>query len=64
MEAHQERVVEEKKELDKKLKDLEQFIYESPVYKTVSMCEKARLVDQLEVMRAYSSILNLRIVNF
>jgi len=64
MAPHQQRVVDEKTELDKKLTALSEFINSSSIFGTLPQEEKARLVCQEEVMKDYSSILGERIAAF
>jgi hypothetical protein len=63
MKAYQERVMEEKAELDKKILSLSLF-RDGDVYKTLASPEKARLTNQYRVMQVYSYILGERISNF
>lgn len=64
MEPHQERVVNEKKELDEKLDKLKAFIDTSPTFKGLHEDERGRLNRQFDVMAEYSSILSQRIEAF
>jgi hypothetical protein len=64
MEPHQERVVAEKAELDKKARALSQFIGNSPVFDTLDLAEQGRLREQNDVMWRYSEILGARIAAF
>ena len=43
---HQERVVTEMLKLDKKIKDLDEFIVNNPIYKTLPEDEQVRLIQQ------------------
>jgi hypothetical protein len=61
MEAYQERVITEKRELDVRLAKLEAFIKESKVWRTLSMYEQTLLTHQAEHMSCYSGILAERI---
>lgn len=63
MQPHQQRVIDEKKELDIKLDKLTDFL-KSERSKTVSLPDIELLVKQQDVMSEYSSILARRIVNF
>jgi len=63
MEAYQERVVEEKKELDEKISKLSPFI-SSEKFLSVKEDEANRLRNQLSIMVDYSNILGERIANF
>lgn len=64
MEAYQERVVEEKQDLDGKIQRLENFVNSKNFPETVEAGERTRLLHQLNVMLEYSSILSDRIENF
>lgn len=61
---HQQRVIDEKAELDVKLAALGEFISKSPIFAALHDEERARLVCQEEVMKDYSSILGERISAF
>lgn len=60
---HQVRVVEEKKELDKKIDKLTVFLF-APTFNALDESEKARLRLQHSVMKLYSEILGQRIAAF
>ena len=62
MEDYQNRVVEEKKELDIKIDKLGSFLYGDKV--NVVASEAIRMGKQLDVMKEYSVILADRISNF
>ena len=64
MQPHQQRVVNEKKELDEKLDSLKAFIETSPIFKSLPADERGRLGKQFDVMAAYSRILSQRIAAF
>lgn len=64
MQRHQQRVVDEKRELDLKAKALSVFIAASPVFETLDPDEKERLHEQSHVMQQYSDILADRIAAF
>ena len=64
MQPHQERVVEEKKELDSKLNRLKDFIQTSPQFEKLPLDEQERLTSQERVMSEYSNILQARIDAF
>lgn len=64
MQPHQQRVIEEKTELDAKLTKLGQFIDASPVLKTLDVAERNRLVRQRHYMGQYSKVLSERIEAF
>lgn len=61
---HQQRVVDEKAELDKKATALSNFIGENPAFATIDAAEQGRLREQCEVMWQYSEILGARIAAF
>jgi hypothetical protein len=61
---HQQRVVDEKAELDKKIEALSKFINSSPVFKSLPHDEQGRMEYQLLIMAEYSSILGERIAAF
>jgi histone acetyltransferase (RNA polymerase elongator complex component) len=60
MKPHEERVVQEKKELDRKLHKLELFI-QGATFLTLDEKEKELLRTQAKVMISYSVILDERI---
>ncbi len=64
MQPHQQRVVDEKNELDKKANALSEFIAHSPIFEGLDPEEQERLRDQNDVMWRYSEILGERIANF
>ena len=64
LQPHQQRVIEEKDELDKKIAALGYFIGETPFFKNVDSAEQGRLLEQLRAMREYSEILDMRIQVF
>jgi hypothetical protein len=64
MQPHQQRVVDEKKELDEKLDKLKAFIDTNPVFKTLPEDERSRLNRQFDAMAEYSNILAQRIMAF
>ena len=61
---HQQRVVDEKTELDIKAKALSNFIGNNPVFADVDAEEQERLKEQCEIMWQYSEILGQRIAAF
>lgn len=63
MAPHQQRVVDEKADLDEKLTKLVAF-FGNPLWATLPSDEQARLSRQSEVMREYSDILGERIAAF
>lgn len=64
MQPHQQRVVDEKKDLDEKLDKLKAFIEANPIFKTLPEDERGRLGHQFDAMAQYSSILSQRIAAF
>lgn len=64
MVPHQQRVVDEKKELDKKANALSQFIGRNHVFGKLDPAEQERLKEQNEIMWQYSEILGKRIAAF
>jgi hypothetical protein len=61
---HQERVVNEKKDLDAKISALNTFITSNPAYVGLSEGERSRLKRQWDAMKEYSDILGERIAAF
>lgn len=61
---HQQRVVDEKTELDVKTLALCKFIYIGSIFPTLSVDEQYLLKDQCEYMSQYSRILGERIAAF
>jgi hypothetical protein len=66
MQPHQQRVIDEKKELDDKLERLLAFIGEGngPIFSTLVAEEQQRLTTQARIMKEYSDILADRINAF
>lgn len=64
MQPHQQRVVDEKTELDTKANALSNFIGTSPIFDTLDAAEQERLKQQNDVMWQYSEILGARIAAF
>ena len=63
IQPHQQRVIDERAELDGRIAKLAAFV-ESPAFLSVRHDEQERLKDQLDVMRIYSEILAARIRAF
>ena len=63
MQPHQQRVVDEKKELDVKLEKLSAFI-QGPIFQTLKSDEQERLTRQIKLMDQYSGVLAERIEAF
>ncbi len=61
---YQQRVVDEKKDLDEKLDKLKAFIETNPTFKDIHADERGRLGRQFDTMAEYSSILSQRIAAF
>jgi septum formation inhibitor MinC len=64
LEPHQQRVVDEKKELDEKATKLSNFIGTNPIFAGIHPDEQERLKEQCEIMWQYSEILGKRIAAF
>lgn len=64
MQPHQQRVVDEKTELDKKAEALSDFIGNSPTFETLDAEEQERMKEQNDIMWQYSEILGARISAF
>lgn len=61
---HQQRVIDEKAELDKKHEALVKFRKESPIFANLPFDEQLLLVHQSCLMAQYSSVLGERIAKF
>lgn len=61
---HQQRVIDEKSELDKKIYALYEFIQNNEIFKSLDEKEQDRLNRQHSSMLVYSGILNERISAF
>ncbi len=64
MQPHEQRVVDEKADLDVKLTALQKFIETSPIFQQLSALDKELLEDQAMHMFHYSNTLRLRITRF
>lgn len=65
MQAHEERVVLEKKELDEKLSKLKDFCFSgNKIFSGLSPEERDSLEEQYSIMQQYSEILGVRIKRF
>lgn len=64
LQPHQQRVVDEKTELDKKATALSEFIGTHPTFETLAPAEQERMKQQNEIMWQYSEILGARIAAF
>lgn len=63
MQAHQERVVAERADLDDKMDKLSKFL-DTNTYYNLPEGEKGRLVEQLGIMNQYRDVLDRRIAAF
>ena len=63
MQPFQQRVIDERSELDQKIKALDAFTH-GEIYKTLPPPEKADMAAQLHTMRTYSYLLASRIARF
>ncbi len=63
MQPHQQRVIDEKTELDDKLSKLVKF-YDTDIYAKLDEAERVRLSRQGQLMSEYSDILGQRIAAF
>ena len=61
---HQQRVIEEKRELDAKATALSNFIGLNKTFEALDATEQERLREQCEIMWQYSEILGARIAAF
>lgn len=64
IQPHQQRVIDEKTELDKKATALSIFISVNPIFNTIDPDEQELLKLQNDVMWQYSEILAQRIAKF
>ena len=64
MQPHQQRVLDEKSELDSKAKALSDFLGNSDIFPSLDSAEQKRLKEQCEIMWKYSEILGKRIAAF
>jgi hypothetical protein len=64
MPPHQQRVIDEKRELDEKATKLSNFIGLNPIFGNIDPVEQERLKEQCEIMWQYSEILGKRIAAF
>jgi len=61
---HQQRVLDEKQELDIRITKLDEFITRNPLFAKLPGDEQARMKRQLDVQRELSTILGERIAHF
>ena len=59
--SHVDRMKEECKELEIKVKALNVFIHSNPVFRTLDDLEQARMIKQVGFMEAYQATLSSRI---
>jgi hypothetical protein len=64
MQAHEERVIQEKADLDFKIEKLNVFISSSTTYQFMLQEDKRLLAEQQNAMKSYSHILGRRIERF
>jgi hypothetical protein len=64
MEDYQQRVMQEKAELDRKAKALSEFIGNNPAFDAIDPDEQERMKVQNDIMRQYSEVLGERIASF
>jgi hypothetical protein len=64
MAPHEQRVVDEKRELDEKLEKLTAFVRSSPNFKRLDGFDRSLLTQQRDAMLRYSVILGERIARF
>ena len=62
--AHQQRVLDEVRELTERLSKLDAFILDNPLYAGLPTDEQDRLRKQSQAMATYAGILNERIAQF
>lgn len=61
---HQQRVLDEKQDLDLRIARLDEFMRRNPTFPTLDAAERGRLEIQLDLMRDLSGILGERIAAF
>lgn len=64
MEPYQDRVVQEKADLDRKIEKLSKFINDGDIFPTMNAEDQDRLREQCDIMWQYSEILGERIAEF
>ena len=62
--TYQQRVIDEKAELDQRATALSAFIGENPIFETVAADEQERMREQCELMWSLSEVLGKRILAF
>jgi hypothetical protein len=63
LQPHQQRVVDEKRDLDERLQKLMTFTC-TPTFAALPRAERDRLADQADIMAKYSEVLGMRIAAF
>jgi len=61
---HQQRVVDEKKELELRIADLEHFVNYNDIFNSLSEMNQRLLLMQLKTMKTYCDIIGARISLF
>jgi hypothetical protein len=61
---HQQRVVQERDELNEKIVKLSAFVYDSPIYRALPQIDRDHLVGQKAAMVLYKDYLDRRIARF
>lgn len=64
MAPHQQRVIDEKTELDERANKLSDFIGNNPLFERIDPAEQERMKVQNDIMWQYSEILGARIAAF
>lgn len=64
MKPHEQRVVDEKSEIDEKARKLSEFIGNNPLFEDLDPAEQERMKEQNDIMWQYSEILGKRIAAF
>lgn len=64
MKLHQQRVIDEKADLDERAKKLSDFIGNNPMFETLDPEEQERMKVQNDLMWQYSEVLGERIAAF
>lgn len=64
IQPHQQRVIDERDDLDTKIDSLSTFIQTNIIYNNLPIDERQRLTRQVVLMRKYSQVLSERIASF
>ena len=59
---HIQRIIDEAEELNEKIKKLDAFIKDNPIFKEQSAIDQQLMKRQLTVMKEYLEILDMRLV--